>query len=245
MTDEFLGIFQHLRRKRKPIDLMNVYKGLPVVSSVRIIHVDTRCIMVISDENQLVCLSADYQAYIRHEYFPRHVLARVKSIDLANREVALCDFAYMGPGIGNRKHLRIQPDKLVLSVLQRAGTEESRQGDMVDLSREGLAVFVNRPELPVEFAEIGTQVDVTLRLPVSNPTSSNPEDGRTDAGELRLVGVVVNMQVDAVKGWYRLGLRLAPWHAANETLLQFIDQRQEEILEELKSRYVELMQGQK
>jgi len=257
MADEFLDIFQYLQRRRKTITLVNVYKGLPVISNVQVLHVGSDSIIVKPDKDQLVCLYGERQVFIRYEIFPRLVLAKVEEIDLISREVTLFDFAYTGPGIGNRKHLRVKPDEPIISILQTLEVGEMISGDMADLSREGLAVYINQPHFPAVFVEIGTQVKAVLRLPVSQMAPSQHTGEKPTSGvqriespdvdnltELGLIGVVVNAQVEEAHGWHRIGLRLAPRHAANEVLLRFIKQRQTEIIRELKIIYQELVREQ-
>ncbi len=165
MTDEFLGVFRYLQKKRKPLKLLNVYKGLPVVSEVQILYVGTRSIIIKPESSQFVCLYNDRQTFIQNDVFPRTVRANIEELDILSGEVALSGFYYTDSGIGERRHLRVAPNEPVRSILQRIDLQEAIIGQLADLSREGLAILI-QSEFPTPFIDIGAQVIAYIELPV-------------------------------------------------------------------------------
>ncbi len=188
MTDEFLGVFRYLHKKRKPLKLLNVYKGLPVVSEVQILYVGTRTLIVKPESSQLVCLFNDRQTFIQNEIFPRTVRARVDELDLLSGEVALSGFYYTDSGIGERRHLRVIPDEPVRSILQSIDLQESLNGELADLSREGMAILVQR-EMPATFIYVGAQVlayiELPVRMTVQNAAMSSNTQEENNSGVVR------------------------------------------------------------
>lgn len=185
MSDEFEGVFRYFQKQHKPLKLLNGYKGMPVVSEVHVLYVGASSIIVKPESSQLVCLRAQQKTYIRDELFPRTVEARVSELDLVSGEVALTGFHYSGPGVGERRHLRVSPDDPILCVLQRVDLQESVHGTLVDLSREGLAVQVSRL-YPPTFIQLGNQVIAQIHLPVARaPSKGEPEAQRKQTRVVR------------------------------------------------------------
>ena len=262
MVDEFDGVFRYFQKKRKPLKLLNDYKGLSIESEVLVRHVDTSSITVKPESSQLVCLQTQRKTFIHDSIFPRTIEAGVDKLDILSGEVVLSGFKYSRSGIGDRRHLRVSPAEPVPSLLKRPDVQESIHGILLDLSREGLAVKIMKP-YPPGFTQIGVQLIVQIHLPASPEMSDRlgeerkvegssmdtlpfgkvapmKSTGTVSGSNLGVQGIVVHFRPEDEYS-DRIGIHLLQRDIANEVMLRFIRYRQSQLNNELKKEYAELV----
>jgi len=104
--EEIVDLFQQIRREKKEIKLINVYKGFPISYPGTVIAVGKKAIKVKTEAFQTVCLYLEKETYIQGDIFPAVVMANVVGLDFGKLEASLSAFRYVVGGIGDRKQVR-------------------------------------------------------------------------------------------------------------------------------------------
>lgn len=173
--DEFLEVFRYLQKKKRPIKMLSVFKGIPVTSNGTVLYADGSSLVVRTDSNQIVCLYANNMVHLQNDIFPRPLRADLVEMDVLKKEVALSGFAYVSESIGLRQHVRVEPRRSILGILQTIDMDSIVDGSLLDISRHGIALSMRDIDFPAIFFETDTYVNAFIRLPdVEMPASRAP-----------------------------------------------------------------------
>ncbi len=148
-----IKFFKQIQSKGEKITLMNIYKGLNVVSHVPVSTVGKKSIVVETPPSQLGVMAIDRYTIIKHPSFGRkHLLAEVKQIDPDTRRVSLWRFKWEEEGVENRKYIRVKPkEPIEIRVKSEGGVNIT--GYMVDISVVGCALYIHLKDLPFKQGE--------------------------------------------------------------------------------------------
>lgn len=203
-------------------DLMNMYKGLPLVYEAVLQHVgeESAKFKVVSPSS--VCLSWEPQTTILEDQKTGTLTADVVDFDILSGIVELTNFRYGGRQVGNRMIVRVEPrDEIKVNV---ESDSQKLSGELADISLTGLGVRVKT------LGEPGLQIRDKVQVQFSLA-----ED------DLTLQGMVINITPD------ENGHRLAIYCGGSETKIpvsvaHYIIRRREEIRQGIYQIYTQQLE---
>lgn len=197
--DDLITLFQRLAANQQPVRLLNIYKGLPINNEAVIRNVQGPVIEVSTDRYQIVCMFLDREVYIQSPYLPNPVKAQIQSISPLNLSASLYGFDFVSKGIGERDAVRVEPEEKVFGILQVKDALAAIQGELADISQNGLGFFIDRNFFSPRHIHTGAEIMVTLKLPemmlAEKKTSSASENtsdpmSRFSREQMRIAGVI-------------------------------------------------------
>jgi len=211
-TDEnIITQLRHLAHVGEPMDLLNVYQGLPVLYRAQALLVGDDRAVISFQQPEAVCLQLEGKTTILSELLAGPVNAAVEDVDLQAGRAVVHSFSYSFK-VGHRMSVRVtlaHPASATLS----SGLQQLT-GTAADIGMTGVGVILSTPEA-AQTLRRGAVVLLRLTL---------------EAAPLELSGLV-----RYVRG-SRVGVTLMPTAAAR-SLHQYVHLRQEEILNELRAHY--------
>jgi hypothetical protein len=210
-------------RTHREIKLVNVFRGLPIVYPATLLESGERGIAVGVHRYQSVCLELDRHTFIQSEVLPKTVTAEVAEVNLASTTAILTNLAYANNTIGNRTAIRVEPKKPTQVTISK--DRRKFTGNLADISVDGLGLFILAMYVyTLDVLQDTATVQLELKL-------------LDDKKELKLTGEIAYIR--EMGSALRLGVRIAasPDTEAQRTILQFVSQRQTEILREVKQLY--------
>ena len=221
--DNITQIFNMLLEQRKPVVLINSYRGIPVTHEARIITISQGYVAFSVHEYQAVCMTLEGKTFIRSDELPEVYQARAVAVDVVTKQAILTEFTGSGTSVGKRMAARVQP-KLPVDVELYDG-QHRIPGKLADISTTGVGIFTFATYIYGELAfEKSENVFIDVRMPTSDSI-------------MRFEGKVTSVMHQKGTFLHRLGVKLLPNPATDATLQHYIMQRQEEILQELHAIY--------
>ncbi|MBI9044849.1 MAG: hypothetical protein JEZ06_10205 [Anaerolineaceae bacterium] len=163
--NEALSIFKFLQKNQEDIRLLNIYKGIPFISRAYIVNVSGRIVKVKADKYQLVCMQSEQRTYLQAESVSSTIKAEVLRVDFVNEIANISNFQFMGKEIGERKSVRVHPEKKVLGSILTSDNNMSINGSLEDISREGMALSSDHLYNNLDISRQGEEVNVFLEFP--------------------------------------------------------------------------------
>jgi hypothetical protein len=193
MTYDILSMLKGLAAARAEINLLNVYKGVPLSFSAKIVGFQKDSLQVLTDQHQAVCMFFEKKTYIQSKRIPEIFRADVTELHPADKVATLANFSRVDSGIGNRMLVRVQPREPLEGSIQNQYGDNVVRGELADISQDGFAVYLAEEVFsPRQFSK-DSSITVTMRLPgvyvtnLSDPPSSAGENqaGRFDRENVR------------------------------------------------------------
>ncbi len=165
--DELIRVFRKITQNNQYIRLLNIYKGLPINNEATITKIESAYIEVETDRYQTVCLFLDRETFIQSHQFPFTIKARVYKVDPERKRAILYGFESVQSGIGDRSQVRVEPDEPIAAILQVKDAMATIQGELADISQNGIGLFIDRNYFSPRHFRIGSELSVALKLPES------------------------------------------------------------------------------
>jgi hypothetical protein len=199
------------------ITLTNIYKEIPISYPATICDIKSDHIELCTNELQLAAISQCHEVYIRAPHLEGPVIGRLHSIDLRRSVVRLCKFSYAALEEDKRVTLRVR-FRRPISIMMHVGAEKI-SGVIHDISLGGccLNTFVR-----MNFERPRT-VEIELKL-------IDQKSGEVCI--MRIPSSIIRIEGDAPL--FRCALRFEHSPQSESFLSTFINQRQLEILKELR-----------
>jgi len=248
-NDDILKIFRKIARENRKIRLLNVYKGVPISYAARIASIGSASVTVQTEKHQVVSMYREKVTYVQNVRFPRLVRASVVLVEPNKLEAMLSNFHYTDEDIGERTHVRLQPGGAIESLLMADGDKIALQGQLADISYDGVAVVIDMRDLPMEACQVGDPVKVQMKLPLpAEQSSTEPiftsaeafQEAVEDADKtlpLQLQGTVANVKTDLPDQQCRIGIHLYTDDPARDVIAEFISLRRAELVREMQAIY--------
>jgi len=220
--EEILRLMEQMHAESKPIQMLNIFRGLPISYHALIDHIEMGYVHLKVHGYQAVAIALEKRTFVQGGLLPEPVRANPVAVSVASQEVTLNRFAYAKSPVGQRTTPRVQP-KEPLKVEVR--TSKGQISAMIaDLSASGMGVFT-----------FGTYIDYRLDLKRNDQVELciHLPGGRT----LCLPGAISNMKRERSTMLYRLGLETYPDPIAAAALSDYVANRSAEILQELETMY--------
>ena len=240
-----MDIFQYLRkvaRSQSAIKLLNVYKGLPISHEAQISSIGESEIQVHSNRYQLTSLYYQQETYLKGEDFPYVLRSQVASLNLGKEDATLTQLEVASDNVGKRSQIRVEPDEPLIALVQFKGAPLGLAAPIADISSEGAAVYLEPYMFSPKLCRSGNSVSVSITLPdnVSQRIKKTRENGTV---ALSTTGEVTSVRSEFVR--YRVGMRLFFKDLSRTVILQYISQRQSEIIRDLAQLSEELYNRKK
>lgn len=243
-TDIYL-LLRQFAQAHPNVKLLNVYKGLPISYDAHINSVGSSDLQVHSNRFQLACLYYQRETYLFGDEFPFLLRSDVISLNLGKENATLTNLEVAQKGIGNRSQIRVEPEEPLVARIRFEGSPMELLAPIVDISAEGGAAEFENYMFPMRLCRLGSQVAISITLPdtisqkikkfPTKPLPTTSELRREFAGAVVLstTGKVTSIRLDQEAGRYRVGMRLFFKDLARTVILQYISQRQSEIIRDL------------
>ncbi len=161
----YLPAFRRLLTEQKGVQLLNVYKGVPIAYEASLIQVRDASIQVKTSPYQMVCLYHERKTYIQSPALPYILKAAVLNMELPLLRAELGEFQGAAAGVGERRHVRVKPEGVVMGAVYTPGIGMPFQAELADISALGLALYVPYSNFYPTVYRKGVRLTVTLRLP--------------------------------------------------------------------------------
>lgn len=262
---DYLQLFRQVARNRSEIRLLNIYKGLPISYDTNIEYVMASEITVPSSKHQLACLYHQGVSYLQGEELPFVIRSEVMSLNLAKESAVFSNFEVAKNNIGNRTQIRVEPEEPLVVSIKFSGSSSEFLAPLADISANGASVYFEAFMFPARLAKPGSELTMSLSLPdaVSNKIrklSQKPKlDGRkvtapfrtniTGGQDGRIVitahGKVIAVRPEPPLNRFRMSTQLFFKDLSQMVILQYITQRQSEIIQDLRMLSEELYKPKK
>ncbi|HEX2994330.1 MAG TPA: hypothetical protein VHP14_05885 [Anaerolineales bacterium] len=242
-----------IARNRSEIKLLNTYKGLPISHPANISSVGGSEIQVHSNKYQLACLYHQRETYLQGEELPFILHSQVMSLHLGNEDAILTDVQVAPTSIGNRTQVRVEPNEPLIAIIQFGGSSAEFFALLADISAEGAAVYFETYMFPTRLCQPGNEISMTISLPdnisskIKKPPTKPLLENQTVKSFLRSEGLrgqdnkvvittrgkIVSIHPEFQSKRYRVGMKLYFKDLSRTVILQYIAQRQSEIIRDL------------
>jgi len=251
-VDLFLLLGQ-IARNRSEIKLLNTFKGLPISYDATIHSVGDSEIQVHSNKQQLACLYHQRETYLYGEEIPFILRSQVVSLHLGKEDAILSNLEVAANSIGNRMRIRVEPSEPLGATLQFSGSSSEFFASIADISGEGAGVYFESYMFPARLCQPGSEISLTISLsdtgsqkvkklsPISLTESQNPKflprpeipKAQDNKVVITTQGKIVSVHPEFQLKRYRVGMRLFLKDLSRTVILQYIAQRQSEIIRDL------------
>src|SRR3989304_537036 len=152
---------RHIARTRQEVELLNVYKGIPVLYRAAVEKVGNDRAVVPFHRPEAACLTLENKTTILTDLLAGPVNAAVLSVDLAAGSAALGEFHYAHAKVGDRVTLPVAPHDAVEVTIQSG--QQRVTGSLADLSMTGIGVYISPPDEATALRRKSV-VQITLKL---------------------------------------------------------------------------------
>ena len=218
--EDSLVILQKLKEQiGKKFSFLNYYKEIPVTYGAKLLSVENEMAEFEVHEYQAKVIKLEKKALLTTRAtngFLHDVFGEAFYANSAKSRVILCKFSYARILSVNRRYVRVRLDRKVSAEL--ISDADVMQGKIIDLSLGGAAIVVDTKEQLVP----GSEHNLFLKLP----------DSMNTIKEIGLAATVVSVLDDTPP--YTCVFEFHPDHHSQQQIAYFINQRQVEIIKELK-----------
>lgn len=215
MDGKIISDWKRVARAKAEVELLNVYKGLPIIYKARVDSVKDDAVQVRVATYEAICLTLTPKTTVLSQMLDEAVNANVVAADIRAGTATLDRFRYATQQVGDRMTLRAEPKETLPVHLTSGG--QAWPGSLADLSVSGAGVIVAK-----DLSEaLRLRAVVRLHLPLPLTT-------------LDLAGVVRYVRVSADVS--RVGITFAP-DAHLRMVFDYLNHRRSEILHELRDLY--------
>lgn len=246
MIDLYLRLRQ-IAERQTDIRLLNVYKGLPISYDAQIHAVGDRELRVHSSLNQLACLYYQGETFLQVTELPFALRSQVVSLHLGKQDATLTNLEVASRNVGNRSQIRVEPDEPLMALIQFEGAPIGLSTPIADISAEGASVFLEPYMYAARICRPGNAVSVSITLPdsisqkmkkfVNKPVREtygsllgDPSRQPANTITMNTTGKITSVLPQPAWRRYRVGMQLLYKDLSRAVILQYISQRQAEII---------------
>jgi len=247
---DLIQILRQIAQRQSGIRLLNIYKGLPISYDTHIVAVGNSDIRVMGNKNHITCLYYQGESFLQGEELPATVRSKVISLNLAREYAVLTDFEVAPPTIGNRSQIRVEPGEPLIVSIQFRGSAYEFLAPLADISASGASVYFESFMFPVRIAQPGSDLTMTISLPDTATRRLKNTSAKVGSEERKLLpsprkatpghvdvtanGRVVSVRFDPETRRYRVSIQMFFKDLSRMVILQYISQRQSEIIQDLR-----------
>ncbi len=253
-SPDLIQVLRQIAKDKSEIKLLNIYKGLPISYDASIDSVDDSEIQIHGNKHQLACLYYQGESYLQSTGLPFIIRSQVISMNLAKENVIFSNFEAVKNNIGNRTEIRVEPDEQLVVTIQFNGSAADIFAPLTNISAGGASVIFEAYMFPTRLCQPGNDLTMTISLPDSasnkskklsqKPTIDNRKlnsysrTNSTEGQDGKIVitarGKVIAVQPEFQLKRYRVSVKLYFKDLSRIVILQYISQRQSEIIQDLR-----------
>jgi hypothetical protein len=252
LSNDLFRLLGQIAKNQSEIRLLNIYRGLPISYDTNINSVGNFEIQVPASKQHIACLYYQRETYLQGEKLPFLIRSQVTSLNLAKEDARLANFEVARPDIGKRAQIRVEPDEPLIAIIQFINSGYELPAPLTDISAEGASIHLETHLFPVRQFKPGNELMISIPFPdtVSQkiiklatrplvdrrgtrpfPQSAGWQDGKvTISARGKVVSVLPELELNR----YRVGMQLYFQNLARTVILQYISQRQAEIIRDLR-----------
>jgi len=219
MNDMILESWQRVAAGKHEIDLLGMYKGMPVIFKAQVNFVYDEAVHIQPLAFKSVCLTLSPHIIALSDLLDEPINAVVQTVDLAAGTAVLGEFSYVSGHLGDRMSPRVEPREPLEIRVDSGG--KSFAASVMDLSINGAGVFVTGEGAN----KLRARSVVRFSLPLPDET-------------LQLLGVIRHAKRTTQGS--RLGIAFEPGTNLR-AVFTFINQRRAELLGELEALYQDVI----
>jgi hypothetical protein len=243
---DLLTILRQIAKDQSSIKLMNIYKGLPISYDTNITSVGASEIQVPCSKNHIACLYYQGESYLMGDDIPVVIRSKVMRLNLAKDYAVFSDFESVQDNIGKRMQIRVELDEPVMAGIEFKGSSFEFLAPLADLSANGASVFFESTMFPGRLSKPGNELTMSIPLPdsmthkvkkIAQKATSEARKTLPPTQGNRVVvtarGKVIAVKPDIDSNRYRVSVQLFFQDLSRMVILQYISQRQSEIIQDL------------
>ena len=202
--------------------LLNIYHGLVVSTSSKVLKVTDENIYISFEPLQGVVLNLEKDTVIQSDSFSQDIYAKVKQISLSKKIAILENFKFLKTNANSRAYARVTtPIKIPVAINTPNNTVN---GVMLDISIKSIAV-------QIKYAPKIALLEKTRASLIFNIQDKTAEDGYIQLNLPAEIIVVTNIDES---GYYKVVCDLDQGSHDLDVVLKYIYDRQKELIIELK-----------
>jgi len=230
LRDEMMFLFKQVLDSRQPVTLINTYRGFPISYPASLMAVDQGYVAMTVHEYQAVAIALEGKTYMQSSVLPEVIQGMAVGVDVARKRVAVTELKGVGHSVGRRASIRVQPSDPIDAEIYDGRRRIA--GKIADISTRGVGIFTFAAYIYGDLSfEKDKEVYIDFRLPNADSI-------------LRFQGVIASIAAQKATYMHRLGLKIFPSSEVEPLLQEYINQRKDETVLELKLVY-ESMSRQK
>ncbi len=212
---EAVGDLKSVLAEGHQYEFLNLYKGVLVTCSARALQIGGDEAVFLVQPPESTSLVWERYTWLAGETIEKPLRARVASYDIVSETARLKDFKYTSSRWNERKQVRVEPNDPIPVAIESEG--QRVVGSLADISTIGIGVYLHafEPDHPFQHAQV---VQVSLRLPVLQ-------------GSISMSGKIRGLNLSA--DYHRMSIHFIPQPEEIEKVKRYVDQRRQEILEEI------------
>jgi hypothetical protein len=234
--------------------MLNIYKGLPVSYDTNIDSIGDSEFQVYGNKHQIACLYYQGESYLQGEELPFIIRSQVMSLNLAKESAIFSNFEVAKSNIGNRTQIRVEPDESLMVAIEFNGSASEIFAPLADISADGASVYFETYMFPAKLSQPGNELTMTISLPdsVSHKIKKLSQKPKIEGRKLNLssrtnltggqdgkIVITARGRIIAVRpefhlNRYRVSAKLFFKDLSRTVVLQYISQRQSEIIQDLR-----------
>lgn len=222
---EWLRTFEHLLLEKRPIKLLNTYRGLPLDTDATILEIEEGKITTSILSYHAVCMALVGTTYLCSSRLPKTLKANVIRVDFKKKRAVLSDFSVTEHTIGKRRLVRVEPDEAI--EVQVYDGKQRIGGRIIDLSGEGMCIVAYFANLYGLSFKNDMDVLIDFKLPNAEKMA-------------RAMGIITYANFRQELTVHRLGLKIIPPPEIKPLLDDYIARRQIEIMNEIEKKYLSM-----
>jgi hypothetical protein len=252
LSNDLFRLLGQIAKNQSEIRLLNIYRGLPISYDTNINSVGNFEIQVPASKQHIACLYYQRETYLQGEKLPFLIRSQVLSLNLAKEAAILSNFEVAKPDIGKRAQIRVEPEEPLIAFIQFVGSGYEIPAPLADISAEGASIYLETHLFPARQFQPGNEITTTISFPdtvsqkirklstktilesrSTKPFSRMPgwQDGKV---VIMARGKIVSVRPEFELNRYRVGMRLFFQDLSRVVILQYISQRQSEIIRDLR-----------
>lgn len=230
LYDEMMFLFKQVLESGQTVTLLNTYRGFPISYPATLLAVDQGYVAMSVHEYQAVAIALESKTFLRSKGLPEIIQGTAVGVDVTRKRVAVTELKGVGHSVGRRMNIRVQPSDPIDAEIFDGRRRIA--GKIADISTQGVGVFTFAAYIYGDLAfEKDKEVYIDFRLPNAETI-------------LRFQGIITSIAAQKATYMNRLGLRIFPTPEVEPLLQDYINQRKDETMLELKLVY-ESMSRQK
>ncbi len=216
-SEDVIDTIHDIAEQKENLTLTSTYRGLNLNQKVKIFKIQKECLYLKVDDYRIFS-SPSKQVFLQHQSFSKPIQASFQNLCwLQDGILVLTRLAYKDNAWVARTQDRVQPkNPIYINFRYR---RMIFRGDLENIAICGLGMIVDR------FFEKEIDLACSKKIVLSFNLPPNYELGD-------LVGTIINLQ-QICKSFMRLGIHLFPRPYELSCLKAYVNQRKEEILDEL------------